>query len=87
MSYVYDDGDHTTQMTLPSDRVDYGRDGIAQNITSNAQYRGDNQMLSCDYGNGLRDTHSYDLQGRLLSQMLKSGTEATTPALDKSLQL
>ena len=86
MSYEYDDGDHISQMTLPSGRiVDYSRDdvrritaidttlnGNAQNIVSNMQYRGDNQMLSCSYGNGLNDTRSYDLQGRLRSQQLSN---------------
>ena len=85
MSYVYDDGDHITQMTLPSGRVvNYSRDGVrrveaidttlngvSQNIVSDITYRGDKQMLSYDYGNGLRDTRTYDLQGRLLTQQLE----------------
>ncbi len=85
MSYLYDDGDHITQMTLPSGRVvDYSRDGLrrikaidttfngsAQNIISNIQYRGDNQVLSYAYANGLSATRSYDLQGRLQSQQLQ----------------
>ena len=85
MGYLYDDGDHITQMTLPSGRVvDYSRDGLrrikaidttfngsAQNIISNIQYRGDNQVLSYAYANGLSATRSYDLQGRLQSQQLQ----------------
>ena len=35
-------------------------------------YRGDNQVLSCTYGNGLTDTRSYDLQGRLTHQLLQT---------------
>ena len=72
-------------MTLPSGRVvDYSRDGLrrikaidttfngsAQNIISNIQYRGDNQVLSYAYANGLSATRSYDLQGRLQSQQLQ----------------
>ena len=83
-NYVYDDGDHVIQTTYPSGRVvDTVRDGvrrvqaisstingIAQDVISNTQYRGDNQMLSCDYGNDLKDARTYDLQGRLLTQQL-----------------
>ncbi|SMN02381.1 Rhs-family protein [uncultured Candidatus Thioglobus sp.] len=89
MSYIYDDGNNISQMIMPSGRVvDYSRDGVrrvqgidttlngvAQNITSNIQYRGDNQMLSRNYGNGLEDTRQYDLQGRLLSQQLQASID------------
>lgn len=45
--------------------------GTTQNIVSNIQYRGDNQMTSSTFGNGLIDERSYDLQGRLTNQLLK----------------
>ncbi|MEQ8937797.1 MAG: RHS repeat-associated core domain-containing protein, partial [Gammaproteobacteria bacterium] len=84
-SYVYDDGDNMTQMTLPSGRViDYQRDGVrrvsaidttlngtAQNIVNTIQYRGDNQVTQRTFGNGLIDERTYDLQGRLGSQLLR----------------
>ncbi len=85
MSYLYDDGDHIIQSTYPSGRVvDYARDGVrrveaidttlngtAQSIVSNIQYRGDNQITQCTFGNGLIDERSYDLQGRLTNQLLR----------------
>lgn len=88
-SYVYDDGDHIIQMTMPSGRVvDYTRDGVrrvsaidttlnsnAQNIVSNIQYRGDNQMTECTFGNGIIDRRQYDLQGRLSNQLLKDALD------------
>lgn len=84
MGYVYDDGDNMIQSIYPSGRVvNYGRDGVRRinqiqtsvggqsiNLVDNITYRGDNQMLTCDYGNGLSDTRTYDLQGRLVSQQL-----------------
>ena len=87
MGYVYDDGEHITQMTMPSGRVvDYARDGVRrvdaidtelngapQSIVSGIQYRGDNQMLQCTFGNGLVDDRQYDLQGRLTQQLLTDG--------------
>ncbi len=74
------------QMTYPSGRtVQYTRDGIrriaginttyndeTQTILSDITYRGDNQMTQCTYGNGLQDTRSYDLQGRLIKQSLQA---------------
>ena len=44
--------------------------GQSINLIDNVTYRGDNQMLSYGFGNGLTDTRSYDLQGRLTSQNL-----------------
>ena len=84
MSYVYDNGDRITQSTYPNGRiVNYSRDGVRRinriqtnvagqsiNLIDNVTYRGDNQMLSYGFGNGLTDTRSYDLQGRLTSQNL-----------------
>jgi len=84
--YQYDDGDRITQITYPTGRiVDYSRDGIrrveaisadingvSQEIVSGIEYRGDNKMTQCTFGNGLVDDRSYDLQGRLLTQTLGS---------------
>ena len=89
-SYVWDKENKLSQLTLPSGRIiDYSRDsvrrvsgitttvnGISQSIVSNISYRADNMMLGCTYGNGLNDSRSYDLQGRLLTQKL-SGTSGT----------
>jgi len=91
-AYAYDNGDNMIQSTYPSGRiVNYGRDGVrrinqiqtsvagqAINLIDNITYRGDNQMLTYRFGNGLTDTRSYDLQGRLVSQQLSS----TTSTLD-----
>ena len=88
ISYSYDEGNHIIAMTYPSNRnLTYQRDGlrrlqginsdingIPQPIISNMIYRGDNQPLSCTYGNGLQDTRQYDLQGRLVNQLLTSTT-------------
>ena len=87
-TYQYDDGDHISQMTMPSGRiVNTTRDGvrrvsaiestlngIAQTIVSNIQYRGDNQMQQCTFGNGLIDERNYDLQGRLTDQLLRTAS-------------
>jgi len=89
-SYTYDEGDNIIAMTLPSGRqVTYGRDGIRRLQSINAQingtpttlvdnitYRADNKMLACTFGNGLQDTRSYDLQGRIRSQNLAQGTSS-----------
>ena len=101
-AYEYDDGDRTTRMTMPSGRVvDYTRDavrrieaidttvaGFAQTIISAIQYRGDNQVTQCTFGNGLIDERSYDLQGRLTHQVLKTAADSTlderTYAYDKN---
>jgi RHS repeat-associated protein len=83
--YVYDDGDNVIQMTYPSGRVvTYQRDGVrrisgidavingqTESIVSNIQYRGDNQMQVCTFGNGTHDQRTYDLQGRLVTQDLR----------------
>lgn len=87
-NYLYDDGDNVIQTTLPSGRViDYTRDGVrrisaintvvngnAKSIVSNIQYRGDNQMTQCTYGNGLVDERNYDQQGRLTDQLLRTSS-------------
>jgi RHS repeat-associated protein len=86
--YAYDDGDHIERMHYPSGRVlDIVRDGVRRmaqidatqngvpvNVVSNISYRGDNQLLSCTFGNGVQETRSYDLQGRLLGQALSSSS-------------
>ena len=85
-SYIWDKENKLSQLTLPSGRViDYSRDsirrvsgirstinGTSQDIVSNISYRADNMMLGCTYGNGLSDSRSYDLRGRLLTQKLSS---------------
>ncbi|ODS24406.1 hypothetical protein AB835_03655 [Candidatus Endobugula sertula] len=85
-AYQYDKGDNVTQMRYPTGRVmTVGRDGVRrvaniattingsnQTIISNVQYRGDDQILSATFGNGLTDNRAYDLQGRLISQSLGS---------------
>ena len=89
-SYVWDKEDKLSQLTLPGGRViDYSRDsirrvsgisttvnGTRQNIVSNINYRADDMMLGCTYGNGTTDSRNYDMQGRLLSQEL-SGSSGT----------
>ena len=99
--YVYDDGDNVTQMTLPSGRVvDITRDGVRrvldidttlngapQSVVSGTTYRGDNQMVQCTYGNGLTDTRSYDLQGRLVSQTLTDPLSVILDQRDYSYDL
>ena len=85
-SYAWDKEDQISSLTLPSGRaIDYSRDsirrvqgieatvnGTKQSIVSDISYRADDLMLGCTYGNGLTDSRSYDLQGRLTSQSLKS---------------
>ncbi len=98
MNYVYDDGDNISQMTYPSGRVvNTSRDGVRrveaidttvngspQNVISNIQYRADNQMLQCTYGNGLIDSRNYDLQGRLTGQRLNDSLNSTIDQRDYS---
>ena len=85
-SYTWDKENRIKQLTLPSGRIiTYSRDsirrmsgisttvnGTSQNIVSSISYRADNMMLGCTYGNGLSDSRSYDLRGRLLTQKLSS---------------
>ncbi|GAA6168313.1 PKD domain-containing protein [Sessilibacter corallicola] len=88
--YVYDNGDNVIQKTYPTGKViSISRDGVrrtqsisttingaAQTIVSDIEYRGDNAMTQCRFGNGLEDTRSYDLQGRLQTQDLLDGNSA-----------
>ena len=74
-SYVYDDGDNPIQCTYPTGRtVTFSRDGIRRTngISSNGvgiinqmAYRGDSQMISREWQNGLSETRVYDQQARL----------------------
>ena len=78
--YQYDSLNRMTQMSYPSGRtVTMTRDSIGRLIEltttdnegnfhpviSDRQYRADGYWLSQTYGNGLTQTKSYDLQGRL----------------------
>ena len=94
--YGYDDGDNVVQLTYPSGRVvDISRDGVrrvaaidttlnggSQSVLSAMSYRGDNQLLQCTYGNGLVDTRTYDLQGRLTHQVLKDALDVVIDEAD-----
>jgi RHS repeat-associated protein len=82
---AYQDINNLVGQTLPSGRVivmerDGVRrlsqiraevDGVEQALISSMTYRGDNQMLSSTFGNGVQDIRQYDLQGRLTNQMLQ----------------
>jgi RHS repeat-associated protein len=95
--YEYDDDDNITQTTYPAGRVvNFNRDGVRRikaistdinsvnsSIVSDIQYRIDNQMTQCTFGNGLVDNRSYDLQGRLLSQNL-AAIDSRTYSYDKN---
>ena len=50
--------------------IDATINGTATPLVSHLTYRDDNQMLSCEFGNGTQDQRSYDLQGRLTEQRL-----------------
>jgi RHS repeat-associated protein len=77
--YQYDAQNRVVQMTYPNGRVvNYQRDaigridtvtttinGITSNVISNRTYRADNTVTGHVLGNGLIDTRSYDLQGRV----------------------
>jgi len=69
-------------------RVEYERDilgrvtevraevaGQMQPILSNIQYRADGQIAAATFGNGLRETRTYDQQSRLVHQDLKDETD------------
>ncbi len=80
--YRYDNGDNLIGMTYPSGRaITINRDGVRRvesigaeingsdhTVANGITYRGDNRLLSCTIGNGLQESRSYDLQGRLVSQ-------------------
>ena len=52
--------------------IDAEINGAGTEIVSDIQYRADNRMTQCTFGNGLVDNRSYDLQGRLTNQSLSS---------------
>ena len=83
-AFIFSQRPSDSMLTLPSGRVvSYERDGLqrlqtirttvnGQSVTlvDHIQYRADNRMTQCTFGNGLVDDRDYDLQGRLLTQTL-----------------
>jgi len=72
----------------PVRRVEYDRDILdrvtevraevadqMQPILTDIQYRADGQITAATFGNGLRETRTYDQQGRLVYQDLKVETD------------
>jgi len=87
----YDGGDNLIAMTYPSGRevlltrdelrrvvrVEAEVNGQMQSIVENITYRADGQIAGATYGNGLAASWEYDLQGRMVRQMLQNpGTGA-----------
>ncbi len=84
--YTYDNMNQVSSVTYPSGMtVNYQRDqrsrvtdislshsslSGAQSILSGIQYRADNLPVAQTLGNGLQETLTYDLQGRLQTQQL-----------------
>lgn len=85
-AYTYDAEDRLLSVAYPSGRrVEYGRDGLGriarvELVTGEARtlladgitYRADRLITGLTFGNGLAETRSYDLQGRLTAQSLGS---------------
>jgi RHS repeat-associated protein len=85
-AYTYDAADRIETITYPDGRtVIYNRDTIGRTqqidatvngtnttITSNIQYRADGLLKGQTWGNGLDESRTYDLQGRLEIQSLGS---------------
>jgi len=85
-SYAYDAMDQVSEMTYPNGiSLTYQRDGRSritsltlnhpslnapQTLVSGIDYRADDLPTAMTLGNGLLETRSYDLQGRLASQQL-----------------
>jgi RHS repeat-associated protein len=83
-SYTYDAGNRVSSVRYPDGRVvNYGRDslgriqaiaatinGTNQIILSGRTYRPDGLPLTQTYGNGLSETRSYDLRGKLIDQFI-----------------
>ncbi len=44
---------------------------------ANSLYRADDQLIQCSFGNGLTESWSYDLQGRLTGQNTNNGAGIT----------
>ena len=77
--YAYDNRDQITTITYPDGRsVTYSRDslsritqvtstlnGVVTTLLSNRSYRADGLPTAQTFGNGVAETRSYDLQGRL----------------------
>ena len=86
--YSYDAGDNVTSMTYPGGRVvTMDRDlinrietitttvnGTQQTLVSDVQYRADNLKTAQTFGNGITESRSHDLQGRLVEQGSNVGT-------------
>jgi RHS repeat-associated protein len=82
--YTYDTMDRVQTITYPDNRlitytfntlgqittVKATVSGAAKTLASSRVYRPDRLLLSQTYGNGLKETRGYDLQGRLTSQSL-----------------
>lgn len=82
--YGYDNGNNIIAMQYPSGRaINIQRDAVRrisginatvnssqQTLLSNIQYRSDNRVTQCTFGNGLVDSRQYDQQGRLQNQSL-----------------
>ncbi|MBI3546205.1 MAG: RHS repeat protein [Gammaproteobacteria bacterium] len=82
--YTYDAANRIQSITYPdTSTITYTRDavgritginrtvsGLTTALLSNRQYRADGLMTNQFFGNGLNETRSYDLQGRLLHQTL-----------------
>ena len=56
--------------SLPEKVMDPMVNSSPQILLSNMQYRSDNRVTQCTFGNGLVDSRQYDQQGRLQNQSL-----------------
>lgn len=87
-SYVYDEGDNPIQCTYPTGRtVTFERDGIRRingiasnglDIINQMTYRGDSQMISRQWQNGVQETRAYDQQVRLTQITLGNTSNASS---------
>ena len=92
--YGYDAGNRIVSLTYPDGRlVSYTRDAVGRisavsttdalgtsNVANNITYRADGLVTAQTFGNGLSETRTYDLQGRLTQQT--RGLEVITYAYD-----
>jgi len=88
--YGYDAGNRLTSITYPGGRsVSYAREalgrvsgvyatvnGVSTTLTSELAYRADGALAAQTFGNGLAETRSYDLDGRLTDQTLGASTHS-----------